>query len=135
MKKCNPEGRDCIEKNSILSFNCSVTCKGLYADVQWMENRLDDDIGDELDEQEVEIIATVGDELQKEMYQRLAALERKMKSSNGGKGEEMDREKKRMLIKEYKKFKRDNTRHITFNSVAKSTKFGESSFFYSIYLI
>ena len=50
-------------------------------------------------------------------------------------GEEMDREKKRMLINEYKKFKRDNTRHITFNSVAKSTKFGESSFFYSIYLI
>ena len=133
MKKCNPEGRDCIENNSILSFNCSVTCKGLYADVQWMEDRLDDDIGDELDEQEVEMI---GDELQTEMYQRLVALERKMKSSNGGKGEEMDKEKKRMLVKEYKKFKRDNTRHITFNSVAKSTKFGESSFFYScIYLI
>ena len=94
-----------------------------------MEDRLDDDIGDELDEQEARMIGTVGDELQKEMYQRLVALERKMKSSNGGKGEEMDREKKRMLIKEYKKFKRDNTRHITFNSVAESTQFGESSFF------
>ena len=126
MKKCNPEGRDCIEKNSILSFNCSVTCKGLYADVQWMEDRLDEDLGDQ---QEVRMIGTVGDELQKEMHQRLVALERKMKSSNGGKGEEMDREKKRMLIKEYKKFKRDNTRHITFNSVAESTKFGESFFF------
>ena len=91
-----------------------------------MEDRLDEDLGDELDEQEVEMI---GDELQTEMYQRLVALERKMKSSNGGKGEEMDREKKRMLIKEYKKFKRDNTRHITFNSVAESTQFGESSFF------
>ena len=35
MKRCSPEGRMCIERNSMNSFNCNVTCKGIYADVQW----------------------------------------------------------------------------------------------------
>ena len=30
---CGPEGRDCIEKNSAETFNCSMTCKGMYADI------------------------------------------------------------------------------------------------------
>ena len=33
MKKCTPEGRDCIENNSAETFNCSMTCEGLYADI------------------------------------------------------------------------------------------------------
>ena len=38
MKKCSPAGRDCIERNTIVSFNCSVSCEGIYADVQWVND-------------------------------------------------------------------------------------------------
>ena len=38
MKKCPPKllakGRDCIEKYSTETFNCSTTCEGVYADIQ-----------------------------------------------------------------------------------------------------
>ena len=124
LKKCRPEGRDCIERNSILSFNCSVTCVGMYADVQWVEDKMEDDLGDEL---EVETNKKFGDHLQKEIYQRLIDLERKMKWRNVEKGEEMDKEKFKMLTKEYQKFKVKNTRHIRFNSASNSTNFGRFS--------
>ena len=35
MRICNPEGRDCIERNSMNTFNCIVNCEGIYADVEW----------------------------------------------------------------------------------------------------
>ena len=38
MKKCSPHGRDCIENKSTSTFDCSVACEGIYADVQWVEN-------------------------------------------------------------------------------------------------
>ena len=82
-----------------------------------MENNL----GDEL---EVETNKKFGDDLQKEIYQRLIDLERKM---NVKKGEEMDKEKFKMLIKEYQKFKVNNTRHVRFNSASNSTNFGRFS--------
>ena len=43
MKKCTPEGRDCINKRSTESFNCSPTCEGVYADVQCTEEREPED--------------------------------------------------------------------------------------------
>ena len=33
MQKCGPRGRDCIEKNSAETFNCSINCEGMYADI------------------------------------------------------------------------------------------------------
>ena len=45
MKKCGPKGRDCIERNSAETFNCSMTCEGIYADINWkagyMTNEMD----------------------------------------------------------------------------------------------
>ena len=41
LKKCTPEGRDCIKKHSIKNFNCSTTCEGVYADVQCTDERED----------------------------------------------------------------------------------------------
>ena len=35
MKTCSPVGRECIEKNSLNTFNCKVSCEGIYSDVQW----------------------------------------------------------------------------------------------------
>ena len=45
MEKCNPRGRDCIEENFTLTFNCSVNCEGIYADVQWMGEKVERKIG------------------------------------------------------------------------------------------
>ena len=42
MKKCGPEGRDCIEKNSAETFNCSMTCEGMYADINWKDGEMKD---------------------------------------------------------------------------------------------
>ena len=43
LKKCSPTGRDCIERNSARTFNCSFNCEGFYADVQWAEERTGDE--------------------------------------------------------------------------------------------
>ena len=68
---------------------------------------------------------SVGKVLPKEIYQRLKNLEKKVKFSNIEKGVEMDKEKFKMLLKEYKEFKLNNTRHFRFNSAANSTNFGK----------
>ena len=43
LNKCSLTGRDCIERNSAETFNCSVNCEGFYADVQWAEERTADE--------------------------------------------------------------------------------------------
>ena len=43
MKKCGPEGRDCIEQNSAETFNCSMTCDGMYADTNWKDGTMKDE--------------------------------------------------------------------------------------------
>ena len=47
MKTCSPKGRACIEKKSAETFNCSMTCEGMYADINWkdgkMKNEMDKD--------------------------------------------------------------------------------------------
>ena len=43
MRKCGPEGRDCIEQNSAETFNCSMTCDGMYADINWKDGNLKDE--------------------------------------------------------------------------------------------
>ena len=44
-KICSTAGRDCIEQNSAKTFNCSFTCEGMYADINWkaakMKNEMD----------------------------------------------------------------------------------------------
>ena len=59
--KCSPRGRNCIEQNFARSFNCSVNCEGIYADVQWLEEMVTvkDRVGKK------------GEELDKKKYLRL----------------------------------------------------------------
>ena len=38
-KECDPRGRDCIEKNYAQTFNCNVTCEGIYADVALLQGK------------------------------------------------------------------------------------------------
>ena len=125
METCSPKGRDCIERNSAKSFNCSTTCEGIYADVQWVGKKVEEDVED--DEAEAAVEREVGEELAK-VYRQLAELKTEvklLKSSGQEKGEELDKEKYKMLIAEYRKFKRENVRHFRFNSGENSSAFGK----------
>ena len=37
---CSFTFQDCIQKNAEKTFNCSVSCKGIYADVEWTDERV-----------------------------------------------------------------------------------------------
>ena len=39
VRKCDVEGRDCIEKNYARTFNCNTTCDGVYADIHMIKNQ------------------------------------------------------------------------------------------------
>ena len=80
MKKCGPEGRDCVEQNSAETFNCSMTCNGMYADINWKDGEMKD---------------------------------------------EKDKKKYRVLISEYRNFKKKNVKHFRFSSAAYWKNFGE----------
>ena len=112
MQVCEPTGRDCIERNSIRTFNCSSTCEGIYATVQWVGKGIDED----LDEQK--IVEREGDDTNP-LEKRLASLEKKMKmmeNDRDGKGDEVDAEKYKMLIAEYKRFKKQRVQNIRFQT-------------------
>ena len=124
MSKCGPKGRDCIEKNFTHTFNCNMTCEGIYADVQRLEKNEPD--------QPIEVKLSGNskpEELYKELYAKLMKdFERKMEVTKGDKtksGEEVDKLKFQKLIAEYKNFKRNNVQHFRFNSESNQTAFGQ----------
>ena len=131
---CGPKGRDCIEKNSSKSFNCSTTCGGIYADVQWVGTKLEV----KEDDEEENPVFTGKDEELKKLYKHIADLKKEIvliKSNGQEMGEVLDKEKYKMLIAEYRKLKRMNVKHIKFNSAENSvfgsfgkSKFGKTSF-------
>ena len=68
----------------------------------------------------------------KKLLKKVADLEKEvnmLKSGVGEKGEELDKEKYKMLIAEYRKFKTTNVEHFRFN--AGENVFGESLFGFS----
>ena len=66
LEKCSPKGRDCFEKHSSQTFNCSATCEGVYADVLWdADTILKKDIDDELVEEQLD--GGVEEDVRKEM--------------------------------------------------------------------
>ena len=108
-----------------------MTCEGVYADVHWINDIINED---KLVEEEVEaklLSGEVGDELkkmQKQMLMMYESLRKEMEESFGKRGEEQDREKYMKLLSEYKQFKKNNVRHFRFNSESNSTGFGKSPF-------
>lgn len=74
-------GRDCIEKKSIHTFNCSVTCEGVYADVHWITDIINEDELEYVEEDDDIKLMTgdVGDELKK-MQKQLANMKLMYKS-------------------------------------------------------
>ena len=54
----------------------------------------------------------------------MAVLSSTARAFSPEKGEEVDKEKYKMLIAEYRKFKRENVRHFRFNAGESTRSFG-----------
>ena len=123
MKKCSPEGRDCIESKSAYTFNCSVSCEGIYADVQWVENIEDE----ELVETELErrLGGLKSSDLSRLVYNDLKREIGMMKGSISKRGDELDWQKYIKLVSEYKQFKKNKVQTFRFNAQAHVTSFGK----------
>ena len=121
MKICSPEGRDCIENKATSTFNCSVACEGIYADVQWVENVVEA-MGEEPVEDDVEkkLNGVYMDEVFMLVYKNLKKEIEMLKK--GKKGDELGHKFKK-LISEYKQFKNNQVQHFRFDSAA--TRFGK----------
>jgi len=125
MKKCNPEGRDCIEKKATSTFNCSIACNGIYADVQWVENILGETEEKPVeDEVEKKLSGKYVDEKFMLVYKNLKQEMEMIKGSIFKKGDEHEHEFKK-LMSEYKQFKKNQVQHFKFDSASHSTSFGE----------
>ena len=127
MKICDTEGRDCIEKISVETFNCSTTCVGIYADVQWVGRSIEEELKDEKpdDTMIADLAGKIDDDLLKVLLQFKSDNREVMKIATGQSGDEVDRKKYKMLISEYKKFKTKNVKHFRFNSAAEFSTYGE----------
>ena len=116
---CGLKGRDCIEKNSAKTYNCSTTCVGIYSDVEWRKMLLEEETvaseteNTNLGTSELDMIRKELADLQVEVN--------KLKSNGQGKEEE----KFKMMIAEYRKFKANNVKHFRLNVRANSSSFGE----------
>ena len=134
MDICDSKGRDCIEKNSAETFNCSTTCVGINADV-WAEKTVEEEFDDEDSEAVKEADTRSKDK--GEVLRRLAELERKLdrmevglkkvvaEGAVGQKGEKLDKAKYQRMIAEYRKSKLKNVKHFKFSSSGTSSAFGE----------
>ena len=136
---CDLKGRNCIEKNSSKTFNCNTTCVGIYADVEWVKKDIEVEANEEkLDATtKAELEGKIDEDLKKMflfLENKVKLLENKMqmdigevmKMATGKRGDELDKEKYKMLVSEYRKFKTKNVKHFRFNAAANLSEFGES---------
>ena len=123
MKKCSPEGRDRIVNKSTSTFNCSVACEGIYADVQWVENIVEAMEEPVEDEVERKLTGMYGEEMTLLVYKNLK--EEIEKNKVGKKGDELDGQKFKKLISEYKQFKKNQVQQFRFDSAANATTYGK----------
>ena len=56
MEKCTPRGRDCIERFSTSTFNCSVTCEGIFADT--VRSNIDNQDSEQIDQEKYQRLLT-----------------------------------------------------------------------------
>ena len=98
---CSPTGRDCIEGAIGQDFNCSVSCEGIYADVQWLG---------------------VSDGEEKKAEHQWTMLNGKMEKDE----EDLNKKKILALVDEYNAFKKRNVRHFRFNAEATEESYGET---------
>ena len=148
---CDPRGRDCIEKNSLKTFDCNTTCVGIYADVQFVKKNMKDELKIWKAEEpvETEFKDTSESGFKKEFDKGTSMLlnqlldlknevrllrsgvpqqinDELLKRGVGENGRELDKEKYNVLIAEYIKFKAKHVKHFRLNPVAETSAFGET---------
>ena len=131
MAICDAKGRDCIEKNSSKPFDCNITCTGIYADVELVAKNFEEEFKD--DDIQTDFEGKIDHELLKVLIHFKTEIMRHvkndvqdvMKIATGQRSEELDKEKYKMLVSEYKKFKTKNVKHFRFNSAANLSTFGK----------
>ena len=138
---CDLKGRDCIEKNSQKTFHCNTTCVGIYADVEWVNRDIEVEANEETTDAttKAELEGKIDDDLKRIILfleNKVKLLENKIKMdigevlkiATGKRGDELDKEKYKMLVSEYRKFKTKNVKHFKFSSAANLSMFGEDEF-------
>ena len=134
MAICDITGRDCIEKNSSKTFECNTTCSGIYADVEWLGKNIEEEFED--DDIETNLEGKIDQELLKALILFKTEImkhvkndvEDVMKIATGQRGEELDKEKYKRLVSEYRKFKTKYVKHFRFDSAANLSMFGKDEF-------
>ena len=121
---CDLKGRDCIEANSAETFNCSTTCVGIYADVQFKEKLLQEERDGEETEKTIKLTGK-GEEFERQLADFIRREMFRLKSSEEAKGEKVDEKKYKMLVAEYRKFKEKNVKHFKIDLRANASAFGE----------
>ena len=104
---CGPKGWDCMEENGNKNFSCSVTCEGIYADVQIVKEQLTETPRKEHNRNE-DITTTEDNRVLWDEIEKLRA-------SIGGEEQEEDNEKVSRLVNQYKEFKKMNLPNFLFN--------------------
>ena len=133
MAICDAKGRDCIEKNSSKTFECNTTCTGVYADVDWVGKNIEEEFKND------DIQTNLEGKIDSDLMKILLLLDTKMKLmkndigevmkiATGKRGDELDKEKYKLLVSEYRKFKTKNVKHFKFSSAANLSMFGEDEF-------
>ena len=128
MAICDAKGRDCIEKNSSKTFECNTTCTGVYADVDWVEKIIEEEFKND------DLQTNLEGKIDVDLMKILLLLKTEMKLmkndigevATGKRGDELDKEKYKMLVSEYRKFKTKNVKHFKFNSATKLGQFGKT---------
>ena len=102
LKRCDPNGRDCIESKHQEKFNCSVSCEGLYAD----KHR--------------------EDKVNLRPCEKTSDSSEKLRETSDGEG----RTSKQLIrmVKEYKRFKKTLVQIFDFNPSDAQAKYGEAIF-------
>ena len=100
----------------------------MYADVQWVESEeeLGDEVEDEVEREfsEWEVRGSTNrkvKDMTRLVYRNLKRDIGMISKTGGG---ELDRQKFKRLISEYKKFKREQVQYFRFDSAASSTRYG-----------
>ena len=104
-----------MEENSQKNFSCSVTCQGIYADVQMVKERLTKTPIKE--HNSIEEIPTTS-----EIQVLLNEIE-KLRGSIGGEEQEEDNKKISQLVEQYKEFKKKNLPNFLFNPQKGTEKY------------
>ena len=133
-------GRNCIEHNFAETFECNTSCVGVYADVHWVGRNIETELKEEKADETVktDLEGKIHDDLlerflllEEEMHHMRKEMElmkndfgQQIKIATGQRGEELDKEKYKTLISEYRKFKSKDVKHIRFTSAANLSIFG-----------